>query len=148
MPAFKFRLQTVLDMRAREEEARGRELALALRALEAEQTKLTELRVLEANALAEYHQLQKEGRLDVQAIQWFQTYSMGLMATIREQIRHIADAERIVEQRRAVLIEAARAKQVLDELKIQAQREHQRAEDLAEAKQLDEIATLRHVRKS
>ncbi|MNF08187.1 Flagellar FliJ protein [compost metagenome] len=73
---------------------------------------------------------------------------MGLMATIREQIRHIADAERIVEQRRAVLIEAARAKQVLDELKIQAQREHQRAEDLAEAKQLDEIATLRHVRKS
>ncbi|MNK58139.1 flagellar biosynthesis chaperone [compost metagenome] len=148
MPAFKFRLQTVLDMRAREEEARGRELALALRALEAEQAKLTELRVLEANALAEYHQLQKEGRLDVQAIQWFQTYSMGLMATIREQIRHIADAERIVEQRRAVLIEAARAKQVLDELKIQAQREHQRAEDLAEAKQLDEIATLRHVRKS
>lgn len=148
MPAFKFRLQTVLDMRAREEEARGRELALALRVLEAEQTKLTELRVLEANALAEYHQLQKEGRLDVQAIQWFQTYSMGLMATIREQIRHIADAERIVEQRRAVLIEAARAKQVLDELKIQAQREHQRAEDLAEAKQLDEIATLRHVRKS
>ncbi|MNR86805.1 flagellar biosynthesis chaperone [compost metagenome] len=148
MPAFKFRLQTVLDMRAREEEARGRELALALRALEAEQTKLTELRVLEANALAEYHQLQKEGRLDVQAIQWFQTYSMGLMATIREQIRHIADAEKVVEQRRGVLIEAARAKQVLDELKTQAQREHQRAEDLAEAKQLDEIATLRHVRKS
>jgi flagellar export protein FliJ len=148
MPAFKFRLQTVLDMRAREEEARGRELAVALRALEAEQAKLTELRIHEANALAEYHQLQKEGRLDVQAIQWFQTYSMGLMAAIREQIRHIADAERMVEQRRAVLIEAARAKQVLDELKTQARREHQRAEDLAEAKQLDEIATLRHVRKS
>ena len=148
MPAFKFRLQTVLDMRARDEEARGRELAMALGALEAENARLTELRVLEADALAEYHQLQKEGRLDVQAIQWFQTYSMGLMAAIREQIRRIDEAQRVVDQRRAALIEAARAKQVLDELKTQAQREHQRAEDLAEAKQLDEIATLRHVRKS
>lgn len=147
MPAFKFRLQTVLDMRAREEEARGRELAAALGELGAEQAKLTELRVLEANALAEYHLLQKEGRLDVQAIQWFQTYSMGLMTAIREQIRRIAEAEKVVDQRRAVLIEAARAKQVLDELKTQARREHQRLEDLAEAKQLDEIATLRHVRK-
>ncbi len=148
MKAFKFRLQTVLDMRTREEEARGRELAEALGILAAEREKLNELRMLEANALAEYHLLQKEGRLDVQAIQWFQTYSMGLGVSIKEQQQRILQAEGHVDQRRAVLIEAARAKQVLDQLKAQAKREHQKAEDMEEAKQLDEIATLRHVRKT
>lgn len=148
MPAFKFRLQTVLDMRKRDEEARGRELAEAIGALDAENAKLTELRIREADAVAEYHLLQKEGRLDVQAIQWFQTYSMGLTVAIREQQRRIYEAQGIVDRRRGALIEAARAKQVLDELKSQALKEHQRAEDRAEAKQLDEIATLRHVRKA
>lgn len=148
MKAFKFRLQTVLDMRERDEEARGRELAEALSVLQRENAKLTELRVLEANALAEYHELQREGRLDVQAIQWFQTYSMGLTVSINEQIQRIVQAEGQVDQRRAVLIEAARAKQVLDQLKDQAKQAHQQAADHEEAKQLDEIATLRHVRKS
>ena len=148
MPAFKFRLQTVLDMRKREEEARGRELAEAIAVLEAANARLTELRIMEADALAEYHQLQKEGRLDVQAIQWFQTYSMGLGASIKEQQQRIVRAESHVDQRRAVLIEAARAKQVLDQLKDQAKRDHQLAEDMEEAKQLDEIATLRYVRKT
>lgn len=147
MKAFKFRLQTVLDMRARDEEARGRELAEAIGELEAERAKLVELRILEANALAEYHELQKQGRLDVQAIQWFQTYSMGLTVSIREQLQRISMAEGHVDQRRAVLIEAARAKQVLDQLKDQAKKDHQKAEDMAESKQLDEIATLRHGRR-
>lgn len=148
MKAFKFRLQTVLDMRQREEEARGRELAEAMTALDQEQAKLSELRILEANALAEYHLLQKEGRLDVQAIQWFQTYSMGLTASIQAQLQRIAQAENRVAERRARLIEAARAKQVLDQLKTQARAEYQKAADLEEAKQMDEMATLRHVRKS
>lgn len=147
MKAFKFRLQTVLDMRQREEEARGRELAEAMTALDQEQAKLSELRILEANALAEYHLLQKEGRLDVQAIQWFQTYSMGLTASIQAQLQRIAQAENRVAERRARLIEAARAKQVLDQLKTQARAEYQKAADLEEAKQMDEMATLRHVRK-
>jgi flagellar FliJ protein len=147
MKAFKFRLQTVLDMRARDEEARGRELAEAIGALEAERAKLVELRILEANALAEYHELQKQGRLDVQAIQWFQTYSMGLTVSIREQMQRISMAEGQVDQRRALLIEAARAKQVLDQLKDQAKKDHQKAADMAESKQLDEIATLRHGRR-
>ncbi len=148
MKAFAFRLQTVLDMRQRDEEARGRELAEAIGALGAEKDKLTELRILEANALAEYHLLQKEGRLDVQAIQWFQTYSMGLTAAIREQIQRISQAEGVVDQRRAALIAAARAKQVLDQLKDQAKAEYLKAADRIEAKDLDEIATLRHVRKT
>lgn len=148
MAVFKFRLQTVLDMRKREEEARGRELAEAIGVLEAANARLTELRIMEANALAEYHQLQKEGRLDVQAIQWFQTYSIGIAVAIREQLQRISEAQRGVDQRRAALIEAARAKQVLDELRAQAQREHQLAEDRAEAKHLDEMATIRHVRKA
>ena len=147
MKAFKFRLQTVLDMRQREEEARGRELAEALRALEAELAKLHEMRVLEANAQAEYYQLQSEGRLDVQAIQWFQTYSMRLTMSIREQTQRIVEAEALAGKRRAALMEAAQAKQVLDQLKTQARAEYQKAADMAEAKLIDEIATIRHVRK-
>lgn len=148
MKAFKFRLQTVLDMRTREEEARGRELAEAIGELEAERSTLNELRVKEANALAEYYILQKEGRLDVQAIQWFQTYSMGLSAAIKRQEQRIAQAEGKVDQRRALLIEAARAKQVLEELKARAKEAHRRAEDMEEAKLLDEIATLRFARRT
>ncbi len=147
MGAFTFRLQPVLDMRRREEEARGLELASALRLLDHEQAKLTELRILEANALAEYLKIQKEGRLDVQVIQWFQSYAMSLTVSIREQTKQIGEAQRETVRRRAALAEAARAKQGLDHLKDQAKAEHRRAEDLAEAKVIDEMATLRHARK-
>lgn len=148
MKAFKFRLQTVLDMRRREEEARSRELAAALNMLVAENARLTELRILEADALAEYHRLQQAGPLDVQAIQWFQAYSVGIGLAIREQLQRVAEAERHAEARRAALLDAARAKEVLDQLKDKALEAYRQAEDRAEAKALDEMATQRHARKS
>lgn len=147
MRGFRFRLQTVLDIRQREEDVRSRELAEALGILEAERAKLHELRVREADALAEYHRLQKVGQLDVMAIQWFQTYSVGLSVSINEQIRRITEAEGQVDQRRAMLLEAARAKQVLDQLKEQAREAYLKEADRKEAHQLDEIATLRHTRR-
>lgn len=147
MKAFRFRLQAVLDMRQREEDARSRELTEALSALSAENARLTELRILEANALAEYHALQQRGQLDLQALQWFQTYSVGLTIAIREQLARVADAERQAESRRAALMEAARAKQVLAELKAKAKEAYRREENRLEAKTIDEIATLRHARK-
>lgn len=134
-------------MREREEEARGRELAEAMRSLDAEQARLEELRILEANALAEYHQMQSEGRLDVQAIQWFQSYFMSLTLSIKAQVQRIAEADKVVQQRRAALMAAAQAKQVLSQLKEQAKAEYRKAVDMAEAKLIDEIATLRHARK-
>lgn len=147
MKAFRFRLQAVLDMRQREEDARSRELGTALKALSDENARLAELRMLEASALAEYHALQHAGQLDLQSIQWFQNYSMALTLSIREQLGRVAEAERRTETCRAVLMEAARAKQVLAELKAKAKEEHRRAEDREEAKTIDEIATLRHARK-
>lgn len=147
MRAFKFRLQTVLEMREREEEVAARELAEAMRILEAEKTKLHELRMLEADALAEYHRMQGEGRLDLQAIQWFQAYSMRLASSIREQAQVVEAADHEAEKRRAALMQAAQAKQVLQKLKEQAKADHQKAMDAEEAKQLDEIATQRYQRR-
>jgi flagellar export protein FliJ len=148
MPKYKFRLETLRNVRQARRDERRIALAEAFQAgdlLDERQAELaaeqTELRTLQRSA--------GSGRfLDVNRLLEAQRYELVLKVRGQEIANQRALLETETERRRQALVEAdrdVRALQLLDE---RQRREHQRQARRAEYKQLDETAAQRHIRQT
>lgn len=144
--AFKFRLQTVLDVRLLTKDRLVQELAEAERAIVVEREALAQLNDSYTKSQDELREHQ-QGVVDLQTIQWFQNYLVALSGRITDQERRVQDAEAARDEKRIELMKAAQEVEVLEKLKSNAYQAYLKAEDKAEAALIDELATGRHVRR-
>jgi flagellar FliJ protein len=143
MPRFRFRLQTLQRLR---ETTRDELRARLAEAYEAERILADQRAAVAAEtaALADVQRrLMADGALDVTRLLDGQRYQRLLEAqsrTLAEQAARLAEE---VETRRQAVVEADRQVRILEKLRERRLRQHQDAEQAAEARRLDEIAVTR-----
>jgi flagellar FliJ protein len=142
MRRFVFSLQKVLEYRQRLEEQAIRAFAEAQAQLMHEQAVLHKLLIEREECLRCSHRRQ---HLSVELLAVEQTYLSALEERIEQQRQRVAEAEKVLEEKRQALIEAQRERKTLERLR-EKQYEEWRQEWLrTEQKALDELATVRAV---
>src|SRR6186713_1821055 len=143
---FRFRLQTVLQLRIAERDERRGELAKALRAAEILQERRTQLaeEMQENQELA--RQLSKPGSADINRIVQARRYEAILKGTLAQLVVQEKQVAAEVERRRQTLTEADRQVRVLEKLESRKREEFERQELRQEMKQMDEVAASSFIR--
>jgi len=142
MRRFVFSLQKVLEYRQRLEEQAIRAFAEAQAQLMHEQAVLHKLLIEREECLRRSHRRQ---HLSVELLAVEQTYLSALEDRIEQQRQRVAEAEKVLEEKRQALIEAQRERKTLERLR-EKQYEEWRQEWLrTEQKALDELANVRAV---
>lgn len=144
--AFKFRLQTVLDLARRVQDQKAQVLAAADTRRQSVAEVLERLVEEQTTRRAELREAQLTGVLDLQAIEWSLQFLGALAERIVAQRSALARADEEVAAARADLMAAAQKVQVLEKLKEKARQDYNLALDRQEAKFIDELATVRYVR--
>jgi len=142
MRRFVFSLQKVLEYRQRLEEQAIRAFAEAQAQLMHEQAVLHKLLIEREECLRRSNRRQ---HLSVELLAVEQTYLSALEERIEQQRQRVAEAEKVLEEKRQALIEAQRERKTLERLR-EKQYEEWRQEWLrTEQKALDELANVRAV---
>lgn len=144
MARFRFRLQTLQRLREMHRDEMRARLAEAYQAEQilAEQRALVDA---EAASLAiKRRQMLEVGSFDVTRILDAQRYQLLLEAQSRTMADQAAKLAAEAETRRTALVEADREVRVLDKLRERRLAQHRDAQQAKDAKQLDEIAVMRH----
>jgi flagellar FliJ protein len=142
MRRFVFSLQKVLEYRQRLEEQAIRAFAEAQAQLMHEQAVLHKLLIEREECLRRSHRRQ---HLSVELLAVEQTYLSALEERIEQQRQRVAEAEKVLEEKRQALIGAQRERKTLERLR-EKQYEEWRQEWLrTEQKALDELANVRAV---
>jgi flagellar FliJ protein len=142
---FQFRFETLLATRRHAEDALQKELSDAKRALAAEQTLLRESKEAHRRSMLELRQRQSEG-FHAQDLLLFGSFLERLAREIDARMKRVAAAERRVNQKRVLLVEAMKQRKVLEKLREKDERDFQQALARSEQKFIDEVATGRHAR--
>lgn len=147
MKKFKFRLQSVLN--AREKAFEDAQLALAkvqaklnrqIKHLESLHQKLNHTK-------KDLESLLTEGtNIDLSRIKNYQDFMAKLKEDIKNQHKIIADTKIEMEEKKQELIEAMKAKRMLEKLKEKDLKEFNASVERMDLKEIDEIATNRHKR--
>lgn len=146
MNPYRFRLATLLKLRAQDRDQRRTEHA---QALEAERILLQRKQEMAAERLAmlEAARAAKQpGRANVDALQEVQRYTLllqGQLAALEKQIEQVM-AE--VERRRQAVVEADRNVKTLEKLREKQMVAYDRTVEVGERKELDELAISGFVR--
>lgn len=143
MNRFQFRLESVLRVRAAEEEARKRAFGAARQEAQREENLLDEIRreIEDHDRIAE----DRESRpLNARDLAMHHGYSRQLERKREWQQSRLKRAEEMLDTRRNELIEATRRKKTLDQLRERAFREHAQAENREEQAILDELTVQKY----
>jgi flagellar protein FliJ len=136
---FEFSLETVLDVRRREEETAQRELAKAIDALSQIGRRIGELQESRSASMRERRALAESG-FDPARLALHVAYTDALIERIEEARKEAVAAQALVDARRAALLETTRRCEILEELKKVEFQEYQRLEMVDERKRNDDIA--------
>jgi flagellar protein FliJ len=144
---FKFRLERVREMRVRAEDEAKEELArsMALRARSEELLREAAARVQSARS----GQLgAATGGVGIEQMLAHQAFIERAERELQAAEMELSRQDAEVDARRAALQEAARERQVLDQLKDKQQTAHRREAERVESNQIDELALAMHRRRS
>ncbi|MDR1655891.1 MAG: flagellar export protein FliJ, partial [Treponema sp.] len=135
MRRFHFNLEKVLKFRKYRERETEIELGKAIAALTVIQNSLKE------NA-ANRHQAAGErfAQADIRDIQYYDLYVQRLESEKEKLLREAAQAAIVIEEKRAVYLEASRDRKVLDKLREKREKEYRKTMLAEETKELDDIA--------
>ena len=137
--AFEFSLQEVLEHRERIEEIRQSEMAAAQREVDHVARLMAEARERRAHYRNELNDRIQAG-VEYAYQQLYMDYLKGIDNLLRRSAEHLGDLRRNLEKRRGALTEAARDRQVLEELRKDEKKNHLLTERRAEGREYDEIA--------
>jgi flagellar FliJ protein len=146
MSAFRFRLATLLRLRLAERDERRSDLENALAVAETLRHERRTLEAQQQDNLALLRRLAAPGSGNVEALLQAHRYEAVLKAHSTQLTEKDTHAEREIQRRRMVLVEADRQVRVLEKLEQRQAAEHQRQADKLEARRLDEVAALGYVR--
>ncbi|GEM_PF-2571103 len=145
-PKFRYRLEKILDLKKKKEDDEKEKLAKLLAEEEKERLLKAQLEAQLASVRAELKERQRNGTLDINGLRFFPQHIKHLENLILNQELRLKElAIRIVEQRQN-LIRAAQERKTYEKHKETSQEVWQAEIDTAEAKMLDELATLKYAR--
>lgn len=144
MKGFKFRFQSVLEARQKKLEDCQLEFAKAKNRLHQENLVLSNLiKVLNETELS-LEEVLKSGNIDQTIIFVHQNYIIKIKEDIKKQKIIIEQAEKELEEKNHLMLEALKAKKVMEKLKERALEEFKENIQRHEMIQIDEIATCRY----
>ena len=136
-------MQTVLNMRENELEARQMELAKILSALNSQKEKLQSIIQAQEKNKANLEALNTAEELDIIQVQMHQGYVIKLNNDAINQERIIANTENILKYKQKEVLEAHKKVEVLKKLKEKQEKEYYKEFLQAEAKEIDDITSAR-----
>ena len=144
MRRFRFRLQSVLEHRLRQEEVAQVELSQAKTAQLKEENALQALHAAEAAAIAELERQRFTGRLDIEALQLGLGYLDALKGQILRQTHVVARAQQHAEAKRQELVARVQERKTLERLRERQLETFTREQNRLEAREADELVIMRH----
>ena len=142
MKKFKFRAQAALDLRQRALEDAPRQLARTEELRDAARRRLQEAEAAAGRARPEATETERTAA-DVTALQWYRFWILRLDHERTAHAATLAARERDVTQAAAACMRARQRRESLDRFRRKAQAAHEDAEQAAEMKLIDELATRR-----
>lgn len=139
MKAFRFRLDRLLDLRRRREEAAQRDLAEAMRAVRDQNGKLLGMMAARDEGKAALRAMRMK-ELDLGRLRLQEDYLESLERKIRVEFDRLQELVRSEIGKRHALTEAVRGVKVLERLRERRLQEWTRGADREERKTLDEVA--------
>jgi len=144
---FRFRLQSILEAREKALEDRQLELAKLLNELRLQEQRLEELYSYQHQTKKSLENLIEQGsKIDFTTIKNHYDYIDKLADDIRNQHKVIVDTEMQVEEKKQEVLEALKAKTMMEKLKEKDYKKFLDEFEAYEAKEIDEIAINRHGR--
>jgi len=145
-PKFRYRLEKILDLKKKKEDDEKEKLAKLLAEEERERQLKAQLEAQLASVRAELKERQRNGTLDINGLRFFPQHIKHLENLILNQELRLKElAIRILEQRQN-LMRAAQERKTYEKHRETSQETWQAEIDAAEAKMLDELATLKYAR--
>ncbi|MDB5098744.1 MAG: Flagellar FliJ protein [Cyanobacteria bacterium RYN_339] len=144
MKRFTFRYQTLLEVRERAQQQEQELLQHLLRRQQESQGELAGLFNDEQAQRDAWLAAQQSGGLDLDDIAMIQQFLYVLDTRIRAQRQAVEDSVARVDNQRELLTEAMRQAEIIRKLKERDEKAWRAEVESAEAKELDELATLRH----
>lgn len=146
MRRFVFGLDALHEHRQRAEETSQRGFAEADRALREAEARLAETARVYGDAGREIDEL-KENGASAHDLQMHQAYLAGLKRQIAAHKAAVAERARLLEKKRAELVEASRNRKVTETIKERSLEAHVACENRREQKEADELTSARLRRK-
>lgn len=144
MKGFKFKLQSVLDARQKKFEDSQLEFAKAQNKLHREKLVLLKfIKSLDETNLS-LEEVLKTGSIDNTIVFVHQNYILTLKENIKKQKTIIQMAEKELEEKNQLMLEALKAKKIMEKLKEKALNEFKEEINRQEVLLIDEIATCRY----
>ena len=142
MTAFRFRAQAALDLRTRELEETQRQLARAEGVRDAARARVGQADADVASARAQAAQAQRTAD-SVTGLEWYRFWILRLVHERAALAARLAAREEDVTQAAAICMRANKRRESLDRFKDKARETHDAAQQAAEMKLIDELATRR-----
>jgi flagellar protein FliJ len=145
---FRFKLQSVLDLKQKLEDEEKRKLADLMQLQAQEERKLLHLQQTRAQRIQEFKEKQCQGGINVTELQMY-SYIIEKLKNdiINQQLRLKEIAIRIEEQRQA-LIKATQERKTYEKLKEKRHQAWIDEEEYEEKKFIDELATIKFAREA
>lgn len=146
MSRFVFNLEPLYAYRQRTEELSQKEFAEVNLRLAAEERRLTEMNELYKASSSEVDSLKEKGA-PVADIEMHQRYLQGLKRHMKAQEEAVENIRKLLEKKRAELIEASRNRKVMEIMKERSLSAHNLKESKLEQKEADDLTSARLRRK-
>lgn len=143
MKRFRFKLQTLLDQRRRREDVLQVELGEIIREEAKELERLAEIESRMAELQSRRARLERRNAA-VELL--MDEYAQALRDDIKVQHLTIEAVRRRLEAKRAEVVEAMKARKLIEALRDKQERDYMLAIARAEQSALDEVAALKHAR--
>jgi flagellar FliJ protein len=144
MKRFKFRYQTLLEVRERAQKQEEELLQHLQRRLGEAEGALQGLHADEQAQRDAWLAAQQRGGLDLDQVAMIQQFLYVLDTRIKAQRRAVEDAVARVDNQRELLAEAMKQVEIIKKLKERDEKAWRDGIERSEAAELDELATLRH----
>jgi flagellar protein FliJ len=146
MKKFKFKLETVLNVKERKEELLRHEL-MKLQALKLQEEQLLEEVKQQRIKISQEKAVENKKGTDIQSLRYFEQYLSVLLKKIDDTKKSIKALEKKADKKREEVVEASREKKVFEKLKEKQFDEFKRLVVQNEQKALDEMAVSKFNRK-
>ncbi len=144
---FKFRLQSVLDIKIKNEDDEKRKFADIMQLQAREEQVLAMLHQKKIALTAELKAKQAEGGINITELQIFSRAIEKTKHDIVSQEIRLQEIAIMLEEQRKKLIEATQEKKIYEKAKENSLKAYQAEEDYVEMLTIDELATLKYARK-
>jgi flagellar FliJ protein len=145
MKQFNFRLQKVLEVREREEQDAIKALSQAKQVVLDARSTLLQLETIKADIITGLGTLRRAGALDPNEQIAYQTYLVQVKEKIALQETKIVELQATEHDRRLELVEAARERMAIENLKAKAKTEYDYETLKDEQIEADDLTSARHI---